>query len=245
MKNMKKILVTVVAALLLMTVTVMGTLAYLTSTSDEVKNTFTVGKVAITLDETDVKVDGTKDTDERVTANEYKLMPGHTYTKDPTVHLQAGSEPSYLFVKLLNEIADIEAGTAYKAPEGEAATEPADSTLTIAGQMEKYGWVKLTGTDDIYVYEKVVSSTNDVVNYPVFTTFTIKGDVANATIETYVGKTVKVKAFAIQEDGFTTGNDFQAKAKSAWDAFTTQNKTDNDWAPTPAPDTNETPETNN
>lgn len=40
-------------AVLLVAASVMGTLAYLTST-DTVKNTFTVGKVAITLDEAEV-----------------------------------------------------------------------------------------------------------------------------------------------------------------------------------------------
>ena len=41
-KNMKKILLTVVAAMLLVVMSVAGTLAYLTATSREVKNTFTV-----------------------------------------------------------------------------------------------------------------------------------------------------------------------------------------------------------
>ena len=50
MKNMKKIVMGLVCALALVTASVMGTMAYLTST-DEVVNTFTVGNVQIKLDE--------------------------------------------------------------------------------------------------------------------------------------------------------------------------------------------------
>ncbi len=248
MKNMKKILVTVVAALLLMTVTVMGTLAYLTSTSDEVKNTFTVGQVKIKLDEADVDENGdleyvpgtdgkpTEQLKERVIANSYKLMPGHDYKKDPIVYLEPKSEPSYLFVKVVNGIAGIEAGAAYTAPTEEGAAEPADSTLTIAGQMEKYGWKALGESyPNIYYYETVESNNaegaEDNKIYPVFTTFKIKDNLATAATETekaktdaevlatYNNATVTIKAFAIQEDGFET-------AAAAWDAFTTQHK---DW----------------
>ena len=70
-------------------------MAYLTST-DTVTNTFTVGKVEIKLDETDV----TNPNGPRVQANSYKLMPGTTYTKDPTVTVKAGSEESYVRMKV-------------------------------------------------------------------------------------------------------------------------------------------------
>ena len=57
MKTAKKAMLLTVCALVLVAATVMGTLAYLTST-DEVKNTFTVGKVAITMDEAKVDEKG-------------------------------------------------------------------------------------------------------------------------------------------------------------------------------------------
>ncbi len=62
--NMKKFkaLLVVACALLLVAASVFGTMAYLTST-DTVTNTFTVGSVAIKLDEADVKLDGTYETD--------------------------------------------------------------------------------------------------------------------------------------------------------------------------------------
>ena len=68
MKKFKALLV-VACALLLVAASVFGTMAYLTST-DTVTNTFTVGKVAIKLDEAKVNTDGTPVANsERVKAN--------------------------------------------------------------------------------------------------------------------------------------------------------------------------------
>lgn len=103
MKTKSKALLLILCAVLLVAASVLGTMAYLTS-SAEVKNTFTIGKVEIKLDETDV----TNPTGPRVTANSYKLMPGTTYTKDPTVTVKAGSEESYVRMKVtFNNAAEI------------------------------------------------------------------------------------------------------------------------------------------
>ena len=95
MKTKSKALLLTLCAVLLVAASVLGTMAYLTST-DTVTNTFTIGKVEITLDETDV----TNPNGPRVKANSYKLMPGTTYTKDPTVTVKAGSEDSYVRMKV-------------------------------------------------------------------------------------------------------------------------------------------------
>ena len=110
MKTKSKALLLTLCAVLLVAASVMGTMAYLTST-DKVENTFTVGNVKITLDEAKVNTDGTLAAPaERVKANEYKLLPGHTYTKDPTVTVKAVSESSYVRMKVtFNNAADITA----------------------------------------------------------------------------------------------------------------------------------------
>lgn len=100
MKTKSKALLLTLCAVLLVAASVLGTMAYLTS-SAEVKNTFTVGKVEIKLDEAKVNADGIPEEGAaRVTANSYKLMPGTTYTKDPTVTVKAGSEESYVRMKV-------------------------------------------------------------------------------------------------------------------------------------------------
>lgn len=186
--KMRKIMLALFSAMLLVCVTVGATVAYLTST-DEVVNTFTVGNVVITLDEKDV--DNSTADAERDKANSYKLLPGHSYEKDPIVHVDATSETCWLFVKIENEIAAIE-----------------DPDATIAAQMATKDWALVTGTNNIYAYNSAVNAGADV---PVFDTFKIADDVNNTTLATYTGKTIKVTAYAVQKDGFNT-------AAEAWTA---------------------------
>ncbi len=104
-KTKTKALLMSLCAVLLVAASVLGTMAYLTDSKD-VKNTFTVGNVAIKLDEAKVDENGTQVVDKdgnpvaRVTENEYKLLPGHTYTKDPTVTVLAPSVESYVRMKV-------------------------------------------------------------------------------------------------------------------------------------------------
>lgn len=183
MKTKSKALLLTLCAVLLVAASVLGTMAYLTST-DEVKNTFTVGQVKITLDEEDTD-NSTPDAD-RDKANAYHLLPGHTYTKDPIVHVNSTSEDCYLFVKVANEITAIEDGT------------------KVAAQMTAKGWVAVDGVTGVYVYTQ--SNAPAVVaggsNVTVFDNFTISGTVDNATLATYNNKTITVTAYAIQADGF-------------------------------------------
>lgn len=87
---MKKKSVALVLALALVVVCIVGgTLAWLTATTGEVKNTFTTSDVNITLSET---AGGQN--------HEFQMIPGYTITKDPKVTVTAGSEKCYLFVKL-------------------------------------------------------------------------------------------------------------------------------------------------
>lgn len=112
MKTRTKAMLLTLCAVLLVTATIMGTLAYLTST-DEVQNTFTVGKVNIELLEREVDGngqmikyysddgesmdgDGNKYSYKWVKSNSYKLLPGHSYSKDPTIFIKAGSESCYV-----------------------------------------------------------------------------------------------------------------------------------------------------
>ncbi len=180
---MKKKLMTVLALVLVIALSVAGTYAYLTD-SKSVKNTFTVGKVAITMDEAAVNEYGVADDSApRVAGNEYKLVPGHEYTKDPIVHFQAKSEASYLFVKVENGIADIETGT------------------TIADQIKAKGWTALNGVANVYYKQVDANTTENPIDYPVFNSFKIAD---NANTADYGTAEIVVTAYAIQADGFTT-----------------------------------------
>ena len=103
MKKMYKAMLLVLCAILLVAGSVMGTLAYLQMQTGPVKNTFTAGQVGITLNEAKTNEYGVADTPEvRVTGNEYKLIPGKTYAKDPTITVAEGSEDCWVLVKLEN-----------------------------------------------------------------------------------------------------------------------------------------------
>lgn len=190
MKTRSKVFLSMMCAVLLIAASVMGTMAYLQST-DEVKNTFTVGQVALTLDEAKVNDDGTVVAGaDRVKENNYKLMPGHNYTKDPTIHVAEGSEDCYLFVKVENGIKDIEADK------------------TILAQMAEKGWKEVEGYTGLYVYTETVENetklkiahAND--NVVVFDDFTVKGDTTNEGLKTYGSAKITVTAYAVQKDGF-------------------------------------------
>lgn len=202
MKTGKKALLLALCAVLLVAATVMGTMAYLVDTKT-VENTFTIGKVAITLNEAKVDVNGDEVKDApRTDKNEYKLMPGHFYKKDPTVHVAAGSEDSWIFVKVENGISTFE-----------ATTETADDGYkTIADQIAAYGWEKLTEVDNVY-YKKYTSNTSEV-DLRVFDRFKIADDANTKDNWSSISATstkVTITAYAVQADGFTT-------AKAAWDA---------------------------
>ena len=93
---MKKKLMTVLALVLVIAMSVAGTIAFLTDTTDPITNTFTVGKVDITLTETfNTDTNGDQEND----AWQAQLIPGTTYTKDPVVTVTADSEDCWLFVK--------------------------------------------------------------------------------------------------------------------------------------------------
>lgn len=205
MKARTKALVLALCAVMLVTATVFATMAFLTS-KDEVVNTFTIGKVAITLDEADVDEYGFAETNDsgeyaRVKENDYTLIPGRTYTKDPTVHVQPGSEASWIFVKIDN--LDL--------------FEVALNERTIKWQITDNGWTELEGVDGVYgvygVYYKSVekNDTPSAKDYKVFAGFTIMGDISDSD-EAYAaldGKELTITAYAIQRDGFDT-------AEAAW-----------------------------
>lgn len=193
MKTRKKVLLVMLSAVSLVTASVLGTVAYLTADA-AVVNTFTVGAVTITMDEKDVD---NSSTGERDTANTYKLVPGNTYEKDPTIHVAQGSEDCYLFVKVENDITAIE------------------GTKTVAAQMKEKGWKQVEGQNNIYVYAVGNAAKTAVkagTNVTVFDNFTIADTVDGSALEAYkpvtrngvtTYKSIKVTAYAVQVDGFT------------------------------------------
>ena len=207
----RKILVSLAALALVAAISIGGTLAYLTS-NDEVVNTFTVGNVAIKLDEAKANADGSLVAGAaRVKANSYKLLPGHTYNKDPMVTVLSGSETSYIKMTV----------TFSKANELDAIFAPTGAELTsIFNGYDAANWTYKgntknttdnTRTYEFWYKEAVGAPTADVALDALFDSITVPGTITNEQLKTIEGMTITVNAYAIQADGF-------ANAEAAWAA---------------------------
>ena len=239
MKTKSKALLLTLCAVLLVAASVLGTMAYLTST-DTVTNTFTVGKVEITLDETDV----TNPTGPRVKANSYKLMPGTTYTKDPTVTVKAGSEESYVRMKVTfnnataiialctdPEYADEVTGVENAFPlirmvkfvEANAAKwdgiipDNMVETEDMLAMPKYFAYDKTADTLTYYFYynETVGAPDDDVVLPVLFNSITVPDWATGEQLAKLNNFKITVVAEAIQAGSF-------ANADKAWEAFATQ-----------------------
>lgn len=215
MKTRSKALLLTLCAVVLVIATVFGTMAYLTST-DEVVNTFTVGSVAIKLDEAKANADGTLvEGADRVKENSYKLLPGHTYNEDPMVTVLKGSEPSYVKMTV----------TFSKANELDAIFAHDGANLTsIFNGYDATNWIGKGNTKDadantrtyeFWYKETVGAPTADVALDALFDSITVPGEITKEQLATIEGMTITVNAYAIQADGF-------ANAEAAWAAFDAQ-----------------------
>lgn len=167
----KKTLALVLALTLLVAGVVGGTLAWLTDQTAEVKNTFTVGDINIGLTET---------------TTDYKMVPGNTIAKDPTVTVKVNSEACWLFVKV-TESTDLKDFITYAIAEG---------------------WTALPGVDGVYYREVPASAADQTFSVLAGDAVTVKSDVTRTMLETAKtdAPTLTFKAYAIQKDHFATAD---------------------------------------
>jgi predicted ribosomally synthesized peptide with SipW-like signal peptide len=221
-KKAKKVVALLLCAVLLVVGSVTGTMAYLTS-KDTVTNTFTVGNVAIKLDEAKVNAYGKPVNDSgnvvdlndapRVKTNDYKLIPGHKYVKDPTVTVTAKSEGSYVRMMVtVSDLADLKAACGVTG------------TLLLENYVDGWDntkWISTSLVENSYntaiyefrYYTVVPYSESDTTLEPLFKHFTMPETATNAQITALEEMEINVVAHAIQADGF-------ADAAAAWTAFT-------------------------
>lgn len=213
MKTAKKAIVLALCAVLLVVGTVAGTMAYLTD-SKTVKNTFTVGNVAITLDEAVVDEYGAEIGGRTEGGNNYKLIPGHKYVKDPTVTVKAGSEKAYVrMIVTVTDLADLKTA---------CGVAPEDKLLLqnyVTG-WDSAKWIStnvITEQDNKAEYEfryySIVNNANsDQKLEALFEAFTMPKTATNTQLEKLDELKIDVAAYAIQADGFDNADD-------AWNAW--------------------------
>ena len=203
---MKKTLTIVMAMVLVAAVAITGTLAYMSAQAAPVTNTFKFGNMEITLDESKVDENGqiiTGEGAQRVFENEYKVAPGATVAKDPTVHVQQGSEKCYVYVSVQNNMLIDGKEVASYAPNA--------------------GWTKIgenaANHTVVYKYKGVVdasSATQDLT--PVFSQVTFNGnDITLGNVGQLNDKTIVINAYAHQSENI--GADTSVADTAALDHF--------------------------
>ena len=167
---MKRKLIIALALCLALALGIGGTMAYLTATTGPVVNTFTIGNVGLELkEEKGDLVDG---------KHQFKMVPGNTIEKDPTVTVTAGSEDCWLFVKLVK-------------------ANNFDTYLTY--DMAE-GWTELTGVEGVAgVYYRKVTQSETAQTFAVLANnqVTVKDTVVQS--DSFVAPTLTISAAAIQQ----------------------------------------------
>ncbi len=205
MKKIAKVMAVMLCMALLVCGGIFGTLAYLTSQTPTLTNRFTVGNVSISLSECLVDGNGKKLGESRIqTTQEYKLVPGGVYDKDPTIHVNYGSEKCFLYARINNEIG------------ADKADETKESTVQ---QLTRFGWVKLdvdTGktTETIWYYEEYGEAGKDYILFE-----KIYIDPSLTDMSELDGKKIEITAYAVQTEGFVTAENTHAQnALAAWNS---------------------------
>lgn len=206
MKKNKKLLVLV--ALFLAVFAVGGTLAYLTDTTEEKTNTFTFGKVDITLTEP------TWDTTGKTAAAD--MAPGVEVDKDPTIKVETNSKNAFVFAKVT-----IPTGTAGGVD---------DQELFTVGALGD-GWNEVTSTlgitaKGVHVYAYGTASamtpvTKGTTLPAVFSKIKANEKLTETEIPNYQTDrkaNVIVNAYAIQAEGLN-----ETGANAVWTALGAQN----------------------
>lgn len=168
-----KAMFVILAVVLIVGISVGGTLAWLTATSGPVTNTFTVGDINITLTET--------------TPTNYKIVPGGEDNKDPTITVLKNSENCYVYVTVDNTV--VLNGTV-------VATPNIDTTNWI--EVQTTGTKTLYRYKDV-----VPASTTNDQPLPVFTKVVYSDTITKGNINTLANTTIVINGFAHQSDNTT------------------------------------------
>ena len=189
---MKKTLTMVLAFALVFALGVGGTLAWLTATSPEVENTFTVGDINIDLKEHTLDAEGNLTATE-TDKNAYEFVPGDTLKKDPFVTVKADSEKCYVFIEVTS------------------ANNMIDNVQILSWAVANNWTAVSTETNGsiVYRYNEVVDASTEAKTLPVLANNEVKvsADVTKAMVTTINAEatqpTLTFNAYAHQADNTT------------------------------------------
>ena len=182
-----KVFVLLLAVMLLLGCTVGGTVAYLMNKSATVINTFSTSNIQIELKET--------------TGNDYKLVPGKTYAKDPTVTVLGTTDVDcYLFVKI----------------------EEKDWSDFLQYAVNDSGWEYISNANGIVILGRAVGVGDAVKSWKLLVGETgypdgcikVSSNLTLAEMADAAKAELSFTAYAIQQEGFASAADAWAVAQN-------------------------------
>ena len=193
MKNMKKILVLALAALLLVAVGVGGTLAWLQDSTQTIENTFTTSNIDIELKE---EPDAGEDN-----KASFQMIPDADIDKKPYVTVKKDSVACWVFVEVIE-------------------SSVLDNYISYSVDNEE--WTALGESYPNVYYKELKTATTADASYDILTGDKVsvlaavtEDDMAKLKEENAVQPTLTFKAYAIQYEGFDT-------AEKAWKEIQTR-----------------------
>lgn len=226
MKNKKNILTFVVAMVLVAALSVGGTLAFLTATDKEVKNTFTFAE-NMTVTVTEPKPEPVED--EEISGDPEEgwsytnVVPNQLLNKAPQFTTKT-AVPAYVFVRISGASDNVQP----------AAASETDPVIT-------NGWLPLNGTgykDENYngvYYKKVPGSPDEQDLLAIFTKVKVDNPDLNNAIKDEEGNVKRVKLDPITIEVYEIQEGTFANVQEAYKATP--------WGASATPETPETPET--
>ena len=200
MNKKRTIVAAVVLSLVLM---VGGILAYFTD-SDEKTNVFTIGtNVGITLNENATWVPGTGDNAEKyVSTDASNMTPGSYVAKKPTVTCLTGKRDAYIFVKVTSPIVGGQELLKYTKGDDWIQVGSDDTTTESGKVIRVFAYAsKISGTDTLTTLtagNTTPAAFGNVTINNYFATDSTKGElIAGNSYE------LKVQAYGIQTTGMT------------------------------------------
>lgn len=220
MKRNHKIVALLLSVCLLAGCVIGGTLAWLQANTDPVTNTFTDSDINITLTETDT------DKETEGEQHDYKMVPGWTIDKDPTVAVVDGSEDCWLFVRI-TESTNLDTYIDYSIVAGWTVVDDKDSndnTIVIGRKVyaddgdKSFGIIGYTDTkdaadasDDVIVPNKVL--VKDTVNKSMMDAI----DDAGETKPTLTFQAYAVQLYKTNSDGNKESTTDEFDIDTAWE----------------------------
>ncbi len=167
MNTTKKLIIAVVALSLALVSFAGVTVAWLVAESAEVENTFSVGRIALNLTET---------------PSDYKIVPGTTQAKDPTITVTSGSEPCFVYVLITNNLV-------------------VDGNVVGTPDINNANWIPIGTSGNTTLYRYKNSEVNALLgeqSLPVFTEVEYAETIKLNDMDTLENKTIVLKAYAHQ-----------------------------------------------